>query len=373
MLTPFDDYPIHQTPLPIAHPVSGDANHYDRYFFNGYDRDGGFFFATAMGCYPNRQVVDAAFSVVHEGVQRSVFASGRVPLDRTATRVGPIRVEVVEPLRTLRVVVEAQSHGITADVMFTARTPALEEPRWTSSEGTQLRSDYTRLTQWGNWQGSVTTDGVELDCEAAATLGTRDRSWGIRPVGEAVPGAPSRFNQFFWLWAPLHFDDHCTHLALNDDADGRHWYASAARIPVLGGPDAPTYGDPDAVEHLRAAEYRIDWEPGTRRAQRATIITTPWSGEPEETHLEPILRFQMLGIGYLHPEWGHGTWHGEAATGSGEWRLSDLDPVALPHLHVQQLCRAEKDGQRGVGVLEQLVLGPHRPSGFVGPLDGASA
>ena len=40
MLTPFDDYPIHQTPLPIAQPATGDRNHYDRYFFNGYATDG---------------------------------------------------------------------------------------------------------------------------------------------------------------------------------------------------------------------------------------------------------------------------------------------------------------------------------------------
>src|SRR3712207_386381 len=119
MLTPFDDYPIHQTPEPIAHTVSGDRNHYDRYFFNGYDRDGRFFFAAAMGAYPNRQVIDAAFSVVADGVQRSVFASGRIPADRRDTQVGGIRVEIVEPLRTLRVT--ASGPGVDADVTFSAR------------------------------------------------------------------------------------------------------------------------------------------------------------------------------------------------------------------------------------------------------------
>ena len=76
MLTPFDDYPIHQTPAPIAQPVSADPNHYDRYWFNGYDVEGEFFLGGAMGHYPNRGVIDAAFSVVHDGVEHSVFASG---------------------------------------------------------------------------------------------------------------------------------------------------------------------------------------------------------------------------------------------------------------------------------------------------------
>ena len=89
MLSPLDDYPVHQTAAPIAQPASGDRNHYDRYFFNGYDPDGEVFFAAAMGHYPNRHVVDAAFSVVHAGVQRSVLASGRMDLQRSS-RVGPI-------------------------------------------------------------------------------------------------------------------------------------------------------------------------------------------------------------------------------------------------------------------------------------------
>ena len=46
MLTPFDDYPIHQTSLPVAHTVSGDPNHYDRFWFNGYTED--FYFAAGM-------------------------------------------------------------------------------------------------------------------------------------------------------------------------------------------------------------------------------------------------------------------------------------------------------------------------------------
>ena len=87
MLTPFDDYPIHQTALPIAHPASGDPNQYDRFWFNGYTED--MFFAVAMGSYPNRGVIDAAFSVVHDSVQRSVFTSGRAPHDRSVTRIGP--------------------------------------------------------------------------------------------------------------------------------------------------------------------------------------------------------------------------------------------------------------------------------------------
>lgn len=56
MLTPFDDYPVHQTPLPLAHVGDGHPDHYDRFWFNGYNED--LFFAVALGLYPNRGIID---------------------------------------------------------------------------------------------------------------------------------------------------------------------------------------------------------------------------------------------------------------------------------------------------------------------------
>ena len=93
MLTSFDDFPIHQACVPVAHSATGDLNHYDRYFFNGYSRDRELYFGAAMGLYPNRHVADAAFCVVKDGVQHSVFRSQRAPVDRRdATTLGPIVV-----------------------------------------------------------------------------------------------------------------------------------------------------------------------------------------------------------------------------------------------------------------------------------------
>jgi hypothetical protein len=173
--------------------------------------------------------------------------------------------------------------------------------------------------------------------------------------------------QFYWLWAPLNFDDCSTHLALNDDAEGRHWYESACRVPLLG--DGPAFGvEPD---HYRSADVDVEWEPGTRRAQRVTLNLRPWRGDIDEITLTPVLTFQMKGLGYLHPEWGHGRWHGETATGAESWQLDQIDPLALPNLHVQALCDAQWGSRRGVGILEQLVIGLHAPSGFTSMMDGA--
>ena len=64
VLSKFDDYPIHQTSQPIAIPVSGDRNVYDRYWFNGYQDDGEFYFGIGAALYPNLGILDGGFSIV---------------------------------------------------------------------------------------------------------------------------------------------------------------------------------------------------------------------------------------------------------------------------------------------------------------------
>src|SRR5262249_50312623 len=126
VLTSYDDFPIHQATVPMAHTATPDINHYDRYFFNAYTADGSLSFGLSMGLDPNRHVVDAAFCVVRGGQQTSVFASQRAPQDRAdATNVGPIRVEVVQPLRVLRLHVDAPDQGLRAELTFTGRSDAL--------------------------------------------------------------------------------------------------------------------------------------------------------------------------------------------------------------------------------------------------------
>jgi hypothetical protein len=300
--------------------------------------------------------------VLHDGVQRSVHASGRAPIDRSVTRVGPVSVEIVEPLRVLRVRVDAPDQGLAADLTFRARTPAVEEPRIIRHSGVTVAMDYTRLTQWGTWEGSFRSGDTALT--SAGTPGTRDRSWGVRAVGEPLGGAPpAQPPQFFWLWAPLHFDDHCTHLALVDDAAGRHVYESACTVPLLPADETAP------IEHARTANVDVEWEPGARLARGAVVRTIGWDGKETTTRLTPLLTFRMRGIGYFHPSWAHGVWHDEEAVGGSEWRTADLDPAAPENVHVQQLVRVESDGRTGVGVFEQLAIGPHRPSGFTGMFD----
>lgn len=377
MLSSFDDFPIHQTSHPVARTGSGDLNHYDRYFFSGYTRDTRLYFATAMGLYPNRHIADASFSVVvdggtADGRQINVHASRRAPTDRSeANRVGPIHVDVVEPLRVLRVTVEAPEHGIRCDLTFTRRTAAIEEPHFFHQVGQRVVMDSTRMTQFGNWEGWIEIDGERHELGPAETFGCRDRSWGIRTVGERAPtGAPVADPQFFWLWAPINFETFATHFDVNEHFDGRRWHDSGFVAMATG-----ETGDAEPASAMRAVDYRIDWRPGTRAAERFELDMVPWDGEPSTLRLEPLFDFQMMGLGYTHPDWGHGVWKGESEVGGDRWDLPVDDLTAPQHVHIQTLAKATTSGALGVheglGVLEQLVVGRHDPSGLTGLFDGA--
>ena len=79
----------------------------------------------------------------------------------------------------------------------------------------------------------------------------------------------------------------------------------------------------------------------------------------------------MKGIGYHHPEWGHGAWKGELAMTSEKWDMDSVDDQAFENQHCQHLMRATFQDQTGadrvgIGVLEQLCVGPYKPYGFEG-------
>ena len=232
--------------------------------------------------------------------------------------------------------------------------------------------DATRFAQLGRWKGGIGYGGRSLAVDRA--YGTKDRSWGIRPIGPPeLDGAPAqRMPQFCFFWAPLHWPDRATHFGIFEDERGDPWHRDGAIVPIYERPEQiPGIEDP-GIERMASVERRIAFAPGTRWAESAAVTLVERTGERHVIELEPLLRFQMKGLGYTHPEWGHGRWKGELALTGESWKSDDLDPLALENLHVQQVVRARLGDQEGVGVLEQIILGPHEGFGFEGLVDGAS-
>ncbi len=346
-----DDYPIHQTPDPVA--FSGtDRNFYDRYFFNGYAPDGSSFFAAAFGVYPHLDIVDAHFCIVRGGVQHCLHASRKLGMERMDLTCGPIRIKVIEPLQSLRVIVDGE--GVAADLTFTGRAFPINEPRFTWRVGPRTVMDYTRLTQNGHYEGWIAVDGARQTL-ASGSMGTRDRSWGVRPIGAADPQFAGRsVPQFFWQWAPINLGQRSVFYHCNAHSDGTAWNTHAVIVPDGSGADGFTEIDaPQMVTQLAQ---------GSRWPAAGDLAI----GE-ERFRLEPLARFQMRGLGYTSPRWGHGLDHGLLELEREDIDLAAIDPARPDNLHVQMLCRVEgPHGEAGMGVFEQLAIGDYAPLGLTG-------
>ena len=372
MLNKLDDFPIHQTPEPVAHPVTSDRNVYDRTWFNGYAPDGSYYFGVGMAVYPHRGVMDCAFSVVQPGLRQHCFyGSRRAPVERTDMDVGPFRIEVIEPMRKTRVILDDNESGVTCDLTFSARTASIQEGRQILWSGTRRMMDATRFDQFGRWQGEVHHPEGSIKVEESICHGTKDRSWGVRGVGEPeAGGAPNLPNGICFVWAPLFWEDHVSHAIFFDGQRGEPLVREGLEAPLYAAEaDIPGVED-GRVDRKLTARHRIEYHEGTRLAKRAEIDLVNLDDGIRTITLEPKLTFMMKGLGYGHPEWRQGAWKGELATGHESFDTRQLDHESPENLHTQQVVSASDGKREGVGVLEQIVFGPYEPAGFKNFFDG---
>ncbi|MGO8876158.1 MAG: hypothetical protein ACLQNG_10405 [Acidimicrobiales bacterium] len=365
MPVPLDEYPVHQVPLSMAYVATSDRNAYDRCYVNAHNRTGELFLVAGMGVYPNLGVTDAFVTVMRNGRQSTLQLSDGLGSDRTSQRVGPFGIEVVEPLRQLRLACEPGELGIGLDLLWTGSFPAVDEPLHTMRSGPRIILEGARFAQVGTCEGTVHLDGEEFSFTTASSAGTRDRSWGIRPVGESEPpgrpaAEPAGGFGFWWTYVPLRFDDFAIVVIAQEDGDGTRTTAEAVRVwPSETGRPAEQLGWADIVVHYRT---------GTRVPSGATITMTK-RGTPTVVEIES-LGYVLLnaGPGYNgDPGWSHGRWRGP---GSATRVDADLDDPALQGQTafgvIDHIARASCDGQLGYGLFEHACFGRHAPSSFAG-------
>jgi hypothetical protein len=359
VLSKGDDFPIHQTADPIAYSGT-DRNFYDRYFFNGYAPDGSGFFALALGIYPHLDIADAHFNFIRGDTQYCLHASREMGMERMAMRVGPIAIEVVEPLNKLKITID-ESHGIAGEFTFTGRSYPIEEPRFTHRIGPRAFMDYTRMTQNGHYGGWIELDG-EREEMVPGTSGTRDRSWGVRPVGardqQPMPGTP--MPAFFWQWTPINLAERSLFFHINADAEGKPWNTKGVSVLDRANTDGQT---------TLSGELETRLQPGTRWPATSRLSLSG-GRESEKLDLEPIGQFMMKGLGYTHPVWGHGLHHGPLKVEREDIDLNGLDPADPSNFHVQMICRIS-GAEQGIGIFEQLIIGPYAPLNLTGLFDTA--
>ena len=372
VLNRFDDYPIHQTSEPFAHHGHLGPQRLRPHVVQRLRRRRQRVLRSSAspsipiaGCRTPRSAWCPATASQH-----AFLASRLAPLERSETTVGPFRLEIVEPLRRARVVLDDNETGLACDLTFSTRTAAIQEARQILWDGTRRIMDATRFAQFGRWTGTIATPDGEWTVDD--WYGTKDRSWGVRGVGERdTSGAPGGRRSFFFLWAPLFWDDHVSHAVFFDGANGEALVREGLTAPLFQTEDEVPPAGIVTDTHAATAAHRITYHPGTRLASACELDLVDLDGRIRTISFEPQLRFQMKGLGYGHPTWPQGAWQGELAIHGERYDVNDLDLLTPENLHVQQVCRVTDGERTGIGVLEQIVIGPYAPAGFTDLLDGA--
>jgi hypothetical protein len=214
-------------------------------------------------------------------------------------------------------------------------------------QGNRVTLDAQRFDQLGSWSGHLAIDGEHIAVDPERWIGSRDRSWGIRPIGEAEPaGRPADppFEGMWWLYVPMAFDEFSIVLIIQEAPDGFRSLNDCTRIWKDG-----------RVEQLGWPRVKIAYRSGTRIPTGATILTNTTTGSELRFEVESKLAVPIhVGGGYGgDSDWIHGVWKGPKFTERLSYDMSDPAIVGRAGFGVSTTsggrCAPRAASRRGLG------------------------
>ena len=307
--------------------------------------------------YPNLGIVDA-YAAARVGGRIYSTSSRRARRAQLDQKVGGYQIDVVEPLSKLRLQCSSPDGSLDFDLRWTGSFDAVQEdPHLLLGGNNRPVLDASRFSQLGSWNGELRIAGRSYTVSDDKWSGARDRSWGIRPVGESEPaGRPPDDPDFgfWWVYMPLRFESCSLILIIQESPDGYRTLNTAKRVWPDGGSSSW------AGRGSRSATSQV---PGTRRGQARADRPDRSTGQPggRNADLDPL----HVGAGYNgDPDWSHGRWMGRDWSAAHVYDLTDpAVAVRVPYGVIDHMARAVLDGEEGWDVRDASI-GRHDPSGF---------
>jgi hypothetical protein len=330
-------------------------------------RDGGLQIGFGLGKYTNRNVMDAYAALSCGKEQLTVRASRSLASDPEHTIIGPIRYEVVEPLKKIRFRLEKnECQPIAFDWLFEAAVPPFSEERTHLRQQFRVMSELVRYHQTGTASGWIELDGVRHEMSPDTWVSTRDHSWGVRydvgvppPDVEPRPTIPPGVG-FMMIWAPVLMERadgsryalhlHFTHFEMT----GFQQKMVTARVEH---PDGSEETIADIDPHLR-------FDPVNRRLLGGHLDCAMADGSSRPLEIEVMGDTGVhLGAGLYFGFDGHhhGEWRGELHL-DGERIVDCTRPEEARRLHQIRdtaiRVRDEVTGATGWGNCQPIAAGP---------------
>lgn len=363
-----DDFPFHQAILPMGYAVNSDPRFNDGYYFALY-RPGRHVFC-GLRFHPNNNVVDGYAGWVGDSIQSGFRASRALDADRASMSVGPLRIEVIEPMVTQRVICDSNEFGIEFDLEFRASCqPFFETPHLQYRHG-RLLNHVLRYTQTCRASGRIVIDGVEevVDDWYAA----RDHSWGVRhTMGPALsvggaqvePADPRALR----LWVPFEVGGKAGFFHLHEDHAGRVLDCEGT-IETAGEPGN------ESAEAIVGVRHTLRYVDGTQRLEGGRFVLELESGNTVDLEFEVACDPAFpQGFGYARGwcDGGNpGVWRGIAHIEGERFAAGELDRTGgPPHTTPERRLGGtefasvlhDDQGEHGMAHVEHMLYRQRRP------------
>jgi hypothetical protein len=337
VLTETDDFFSHQIAEPHTIVLLNDPSWAERAYFTVSD-PARFGLDIGMSMYANNDHLESyAIITTSPQEQVSLRASRMLSEGRWPLAAGPIKTEVLDPLRRWRLSCEENESGLSFDLEYVARAQPYECRSPVLRKQNRLMYDNVNMFQSGRYTGEIQLHGKTITVDGIP--GHRDRTWGVRASGEG------RFKRGLLVWLEAEFEDVSVMCLIHDRFDDTPVHRMGA-VSYEGGTPVP----------IVAWAHDLEFDFDSRLLKRAAFQVKDANGEVWEVTAEPALRLLLSGGGYTSDDNRRG--HLPVGFWTERWDLTDAALVRAKDGLNDQISRMTCGDRIGHGVVETL-LGEH--------------
>ena len=248
--TALDERFAHQIPEPFPNVLHFHQDWRESLFFIMHEREKpGDVLILTLAHFPSRQEMDS-LQLGRVGDSPIMARHVRkVDGDQDDFRVGPITIDVVEPLKKIRLVAAASdATPVSFDVNFTARTAPYQLRRGTMKAKHEIIWDQSHMFQSGIYNGSYTYKGKTTQIDN--WWGQRDHSWGVRSHARCP----------LWMWMPIQLEEGMVSVWHWEYPNGARVYTDGCFAPADGSEPIPVIDFQHDLHWLDAAGTPVSYE-----------------------------------------------------------------------------------------------------------------
>lgn len=364
MLLGMDEYPYHQITETFAGVAGSDPQWNDGHYVCLCDAGGNVALTSTVRLYQNNDVLDGFVCLRHQGRQHNIRLSRRLRTDMDHLGVGPLRIEIVEPMTALRLVLEDNDYDIALDVVCTSTTLPYMDPIEVTRVDGRLLSERATYELTGACEGWVRVGDQRYELGGGTARFFRNHSWGYQAGrgGPRIYGAPRPRHRVDGVRQWVLFSTPSHGGFFFQDPNGRK---ASGRGVILHGDRSVPIVDVDTD---------LEFYDGGRRVRRGTFALTDAEDVQRSYSFEDMGWVYCQGGGYFggfDDGLGQGVYRGEYHVEGEVWDVSDPTWIVGPdgerfeldYDWAESFTRVQCGDETGLAHYECVVIGPSAGSG----------